>query len=132
MAGMVEDHGPGVAAQQLLRISVDDDGGCLVVHVSGEVEFTTAGELRDRAIAAALAAARPRLVLDLAGVSFCDSSGLSVLVGIWKAVHAQGGQLALAQVPERCRIILTRTGLASFMEMHDTTAQAVAAVCAQR
>ena len=127
---MAEGPWPGVAAQELLRISVDDDGICLVVHVSGEVEFSTAGELRDRAVTAALAAARPRLVLDLAEVSFCDSSGLSALVSIWKAIHAQGGKLALAQVPERCQLVLKRTGLAEFMEMHDTTAHAAAAVCA--
>jgi anti-anti-sigma regulatory factor len=50
--------------------------------------------------------------------------------GIWKAVHAQGGKLALAQVPERCQLVLKRTGLTSFLDMHDTTAQAVAAVSA--
>ena len=130
MAGMAAGQWPGVAAQQLLRISVDDDGSCPIVHVSGELEFTTAAELRDRAITAAVSAARPRLVLDLADVSFCDSSGLSALVGIWKAVHAQGGKLALAQVPERCQLVLKRTGLTSFLDLHDTTAQAVAAVSA--
>jgi anti-anti-sigma factor len=130
MADMAADGWPGLTAQERLRISVDDDGGCIVVHVSGEIEFTTAGELRDRATAAALAAARPRLVLDLAEVSFCDSSGLSALVSIWKAVRAQDGKLALAQVPERCKLVLKRTGLAGFLEMHDTTAQAVAAVSA--
>ncbi len=129
---MAGDPWPGVAAQGLLRVDVDDDddGGCVVVHVSGEVEFTTVGELRDRAMSAALAAAQPRLVLDLAGVSFCDSSGLGVLAGIWKAVDGRGGKLALAQVPERCRFLLKRTGLSGFLEMHDTIAQAVAAVSA--
>ena len=101
-----------------------------IVHVSGELEFTTVAGLRDRAVTAALSAAPPRLVLDLAEVSFCDSSGLSALVGIWKAVHAQSGRLALAQVPERCQLVLKRTGLTSFLDLHDTTAQAVAAVSA--
>jgi anti-sigma B factor antagonist len=128
MADTAEDDPPAVAAHELLRISIGDDGGCVIVHVSGEVEFTTAAELRERALTAALAVQRPRLVLDLAEVSFCDSSGLSVLVAIWKAVHAQGGKLALAQVPERCQIILKRTGLSTFMPMHDTIAQAVAEV----
>lgn len=49
-------------------------------------------------------------MLDLAGVSFCDSSGLGVLAGIGKTADSGGGKLALARVPERCQLTLKRTG----------------------
>jgi len=49
------------------------------VDVSGELDLTT-GERLERALLAAEADAPPEIVLDLARVTFFDSSGLQILL----------------------------------------------------
>lgn len=101
----------------------------MIIHVAGELDFTTAAALRSRAVTAALAVRCVGLVLDLGEVTFCDSSGLGALVGIWKAVRAEGGSLLLARPSEPCRRLLARTGVGRYLTAHDTLAAAIVAVC---
>ncbi|MEU0427967.1 STAS domain-containing protein [Streptomyces canus] len=42
------------------------------------------------------------IVLDLSGVSFCDSAGLNVLLGAWRQADAGGAMVVPARVPSRC------------------------------
>jgi anti-sigma B factor antagonist len=127
MVGMATGEQLG-AADDLLHIRAERDRDWVVIHVDGEIDYGTASQLRDEAASVVEGARNPRLVLDLGGVTFCDSSGLGVLVGIWKAVHALGGRLVLARVPQRCRQLLKGTGLAKILQVRDGLAEAVAAV----
>jgi anti-anti-sigma factor len=104
--------------QQRLRIRTDDRGYAVVVHVAGEIDFTTADRLRETVGTAVVAAGPPRVVLDLDQVTFCDSSGLGTLVAMWKDTRAAGGDLLVARPPGICKRMLERTGL----ERHITIA----------
>jgi len=74
------------------------------VHPRGELDLATAETLRstlDATIAESLSAAlygtgsRVRLVLDLRGLSFIDSTGLHLLVALEKRAQREGFQLTL-------------------------------------
>jgi anti-anti-sigma factor len=127
MAGVGSDGQPRTG-DDLLRTRAERDRDCVVIRVDGEIDYGTAGQLQDEAASVVEGAGSPRLVLDLGGVTFCDSSGLWVLVGIWKAVDAMGGRLVLARVLARCRQLLQRTGLARILQVRDGLADAVGAV----
>ncbi len=61
----------------------------------------------------------PRIVLDLAAVSFCDSQGLGTLVVLSrKASHSQS-LLILTNVAEFLRRVLDITGLRSALMIRD-------------
>lgn len=66
------------------------------------------------------------IVLDLSGVSFCDSAGLNVLLGTWRQADASGAVLVLACVPESLRGILEMTGADHVLRVFDTVADAEA------
>ncbi len=101
---------------------------CLVVHLEGEIDYLSAGSLRELTISAMEAARRWQVVLDLAEVSVCDSSGLGALVAIWKAAHSHGGALTLARVPRHCRTGLSITGLGKVFGCWSTIAGALASL----
>ncbi len=61
--------------------------GWTILAVTGEIDVSTVGELRG-AMDEVTSDGSARLVFDLTGVSFIDSSGLSVLVGASKALAA--------------------------------------------
>ncbi len=68
--------------------------GAHVVFVRGEIHMTTVPDLSMR-VTAAIDAGNTRLVLDLTGVEFIDSTGLSVLLSGLRQAEQAHGALAL-------------------------------------
>jgi anti-sigma B factor antagonist len=101
--------------------------GLAIATIVGDVDTRTAPALRSGALEI-IQLGHPRLVLDLAQVGFCDSAGLSAIIGIWHAAQEAGGSLSLAAIPERLMRMLSMTGVDSLLPVHATTADAVAAL----
>lgn len=70
-----------------------DDGVARLV-VAGEVDLTSAGALADRALAL-LEAGPTQLVVDMSGVTFCDSAGLNALFRVYARAEEKGARLTL-------------------------------------
>ncbi|SEG79966.1 anti-sigma B factor antagonist [Nonomuraea solani] len=67
----------------------------------------------------------PLVIMDLSGVEFCDSSGLSSLVRVWRQIDHDGGALVLIGLHGTCERLLRRTGLLErIFPAHPTLAQA--------
>jgi anti-sigma B factor antagonist len=81
-------------------LSIEDRaiGEGTVLSVRGELDLYTAPALRDRVLAASDEGQR-RIVIDLSGVPFMDSSGLGVIVACLKRLRESGGDLALVTAP---------------------------------
>jgi anti-sigma B factor antagonist len=78
--------------------------------VSGDLDLGSAGILTD-AIRSLLQSGARRVVLDLGGVSFIDSSGLAVLMTQREALEAAGAALVLSGLTARTESLLRVTGL---------------------
>ncbi|MGV9558790.1 STAS domain-containing protein [Streptomyces sp. NPDC003401] len=93
-----------------LKITVRAAAAGPVVEIRGALDYDSVGELRALVPTVAL---RPgqRLVLDLGGMEFCDSSGLSALIAAHHHARAAGADIALAAVPARTLRILRIVGL---------------------
>jgi anti-sigma B factor antagonist len=118
---------------QDLDLSIRDTrvGACRVIAVSGELDLATADELR-RALTGALSVRTPCLIIDLSGAPFCDSSGLSVLIGAHHEARALGGGARIAAPRPTVRTVLYRVGLNQLLPIHDTVSDAIRAVAAGR
>ena len=62
---------------------------------------------------------RRRIVLDLSGVEFLDSTGLGTMVSLMKALGPEG-DLALAGAQAPVRKLLTLTRLDRVFRLHET------------
>jgi anti-anti-sigma factor len=98
-----------------LTFDVGDDGGDTVFTLSGELDPHTAPALRTE-IDRTLASGRTRLVLDLAGLTFIDSSGLRVIISAHKDAAERGGRLLLRSPSPTTRRLLDITGLLDHIE----------------
>jgi anti-sigma B factor antagonist len=112
--------------EYVLSMSVQRRDGLTVVLVDEELDMRTAPELRERLNATLDDADGERLVLDLSGVPFLDSTTLSVLVGVHKRLRHRGHPLRIACPSDSVRRVLTVTGLARVFEVHDTLDAALA------
>jgi anti-sigma B factor antagonist len=77
---------------QIQERAVDDRTA--IVAVEGEIHVSTAPEFSTR-LSAAVEGGRTAVVLDLTGVMFIDSTGLSVLLTALRQITRAGGQMAV-------------------------------------
>lgn len=92
---------------QLLHEYADGES---VLRLAGEVDMATAPAFRDAALKA-IVDHGPSLTIDLADVTFMDSTGLHVLVATYRRVRVHGGTFALRNIPEIVWKLLRVTGL---------------------
>jgi anti-sigma B factor antagonist len=81
-----------------------------VVAARGEIDIYTGPALRD-VLKDALASGSGEVVIDMADVSFIDSSGLSVIIGAHKRAEDSGIDLVLRNPTARVVRLLELTGL---------------------
>ncbi|MEU0199912.1 MULTISPECIES: STAS domain-containing protein [unclassified Streptomyces] len=81
-----------------------------VLRVAGDLDFNQAPELRRRIGLLALAPGQC-LVLDLSGLEFCDSSGITALLAARQHALAAEADAVLAAVPAHLLRVLTLVGL---------------------
>jgi anti-sigma B factor antagonist len=93
-----------------------------VLALSGEIDLYTAPRLQAE-LAAALAEHNPaRIVVDMSGVEFCDSTGMNVLLAALRHASERGGELSLAAPRAAVRKVLQVTGLEGVFTVHDDLA----------
>jgi anti-anti-sigma factor len=95
-----------------------DDAGVRVLSVAGELDIATAPELCAR-LDASRTTRRPRLLVDLSDVDFCDSTGLRALLGAASEVRAHGGSFAIVCAPSGgVARLLEIIGASEWMTIH--------------
>jgi anti-sigma B factor antagonist len=83
------------------------------------------GDFRD-SIREALSGDRKNILLNLAEVSYIDSSGLGQLIGSYATVTERGGQLKLLNLQKKVTDLLQITKLLTIFETFDNEARALA------
>jgi anti-sigma B factor antagonist len=97
-------------ADQELTVDVHDEEGVPVLVVRGELDAYSAPTL-DAAVEQALAAGATRLVLDLEGVGFIDSSGLRSMIRARKQVGDEPSALQIRRPQQATLRLLEITAL---------------------
>ena len=101
-------------------VDVVDSTGAVRVRVSGEVDMACAPELLDTLLAADVPSGGT-LVLDLAGVTFMDSTGIGALLEAHRQREAVGVALAVVEVPPLIAKMLRMTGVDSYLVVSPAT-----------
>jgi anti-sigma B factor antagonist len=101
------------------QVVVEVNGPLPVVRVTGDLDTATSPVLR-RALNEVIGA-NPgcRVLVDLARMSFIDSTGLGVLVGALKRARNQSGDVLLARVTSMTAKVLEITGMDRVIEVVD-------------
>lgn len=113
-------------SDQDLSIVKRSEGDGHVVAVRGEVNLRTSPELHETLLE--IIQTRPaRIVLDLAGVDYMDSSGIGTLVEIKRRVDKYKGKFILASLRPRVRGLFEITRLEQFFTIAEDAKQAAQA-----
>jgi len=102
-----------------LSITAEHSPDEVVFHLAGEIDVLTVNRL-SALVNEVLVEPPARIILDMAGVTFCDSQGLGTLVVLSrKAQHARS-VLALSNVGDFLLRVLDITGLRSALMISST------------
>jgi anti-sigma B factor antagonist len=105
-------------------VSVERLSAAAVVHVSGELDIATVPALTD--VLRGLEQPCNRVVLDLSGLTFIDSTGLTLAVTEHQRAAKDGVELVLAGATDNVLKVLRLTGLDVTMPMAPDLASALA------
>ncbi|MGO4462866.1 STAS domain-containing protein [Streptomyces sp. M-16] len=110
----------------LLRFTTMTPSGtnARVLSLYGEVDQDRRRQLHD-ALAEAVRAGPPRLVVDLSGLTFCDSTGLNALLQTRLDADAAGVRLLLAAPPPNVMRLLEITGTAALFTIRGSVPAAL-------
>jgi anti-sigma B factor antagonist len=109
-----------------LDIAVDDRPAATVVAIGGELDLNTAPELL-QALTRLVDDGRRHLIVDLSRLTFCDSSGLSVLVRVRNRLDGRAGDVRLASPRPIVSRVLDVSGLAEVFGTYPSVREAYAA-----
>ncbi|MGC4804910.1 STAS domain-containing protein [Micromonospora sp. DT233] len=103
-----------------LSITLHRTGDEVVLRLAGEIDMLTATQL-STVVNEALVDPPARIILDLGGVTFCDSQGLGTLVVLSRKTRHAQSLLVLTNVGDFLLRVLDITGLRSALMIRNDT-----------
>ncbi|MER7930696.1 STAS domain-containing protein [Streptomyces sp. NPDC096057] len=116
------DTGHTTAAGGLSAVTSESDG-IRVISLEGEIDHHN-GSVLQQALHAS-ADRGPRVVLDLGGVLFMDSTGVNLLIAAHRDLTKAGGWLRLAAPTPAVLRPIRLVGIDTFIECHPTLSRAL-------
>ena len=89
--------------------------------ICGEIDLYTAPRLHSELAGLLVEGMPPRVIIDMSGVEFCDSTGMNVLLSCLRRARERGGDLEIAAPKPAVRKILQVTGLDSVFTLVEDT-----------
>jgi anti-sigma B factor antagonist len=109
-----------------MDIEVTRSGQVTVVAPKGDLDMAVADQIRVK-LTELIDGGQAKLVLDLALVSYVDSSGLGALVATMKQARSASGDIKICALQPDVRSVFDMTRLIKVMEVYGTRREAVTA-----
>lgn len=109
-------------------VTIEDQGdGAVVLVPEGDIDMSRSPELRGVIREAFKVPNIKRLVIDLEGVGYMDSSGLATLVEAMRTAKGSGVALVLSSLSERVRALFDIAKLDRVFDIAESREQALGA-----
>jgi len=100
-------------------------GDVTILDLSGEVRIGDSSVALRESVRNLADQGKKKLLLNLAGVKYIDSSGIGELIANYTTVSRQGGQLKLLNLTDRIQNLLVITKLLTVFDSYDNEAEAL-------
>lgn len=97
-----------------------------VIALEGEIDMHESPQVK-RKLNPLIDQKTPRILVDLSGVSYIDSSGLAIFIEAMQRIHSYGGKLALFGIQESVRSIFSIARLDQVFKIYVDKDSALAA-----
>ena len=108
------------------QTSSREAGGVTVLDLEGRITLGDGSALLRELIRRQLSGGHMKILINLAGINYIDSSGLGELVSGYRTVKGQGGEMKLLNLNKKVSDLLQITKLYTVFDIHSDEAEAVA------
>ena len=108
-----------------LNIRERQAGDVTILDMDGRITIGEGSVALRGAIRRLLEEGKKRVLLNLAGVGYIDSSGIGELVSSYTAINKEGGQLKLLSLTQKLQDLLTITKLLTVFDVYDDESEAL-------
>lgn len=109
-----------------ITITERQAGDVTIVDLEGKVTIGEGSVALRNKIRELLGDGKNKILLNLAGVGYIDSSGIGELVSSFTAVSKEGGTLKLLNLTQKIQDLLAITKLLTVFDVYDVEADALA------
>ncbi len=108
-----------------INITERQAGDVAILDLSGKVTIGEGSVALRTAIRKLLGEGKNKILLNLAGVGYIDSSGIGELVSSFTAVKKEGGTLKLLKLTQKIQDLLAITKLLTVFDVFDEESEAL-------
>jgi anti-sigma B factor antagonist len=102
------------------------EGDVAVLDLRGRIRISGGTLALHRSIRCLVDEGKTKILLNLAGVTHIDSTGLGELISSYVTLSNKGGRIKLVHLTERLQDIMTITKLVTVFDVYDNEADALA------
>jgi anti-sigma B factor antagonist len=108
-----------------MNILQKDINGIVSYEIKGDIDINSSPEIRD-SFEKVLKNKAMKVLVNLNGVSYVDSSGLATLVEMLKKTRSYGGKLRISNLEPKVKSLFEITKLEKLFEIFETAEDAIA------
>jgi len=108
-----------------MKVSISEKEGIIVVKLAGQLMGGSDALKINEKLFDILEEGKNKIIVDLGDVTWINSSGLGILIGMLTRVRKEDGDLRLVNISEKIKEILIVTKLDSVFKIYDNTEDAV-------
>src|SRR5258706_14725749 len=108
-----------------LKIRQRQAGDVVILDLNGEVRIGDSATALRGAIRGLIAGGNKKILLNLAGVKYIDSSGIGELIANYTTVGRGGGELKLLNLTEKVQDLLVITKLLTVFDVYEEESEAL-------
>lgn len=94
-----------------MPVKCAQQGSILTARLMGEIDHHAAKTIMEELAEQIDAALPDHLIVDLSQITFMDSSGIAVLLNVWRRMQQIEGAVEISNIPPQAKKVLTAAGL---------------------
>ncbi|MCM3570987.1 anti-sigma factor antagonist [Neobacillus mesonae] len=99
-----------------IKIDSQQNNEEILVHVAGEIDVYTAPRLKEELVPL-VGGENKKLTVSLKDVSYMDSTGLGLFIGLFKQLKQNDGELKLIDLSDRLKRLFEITGISNIIHI---------------
>ena len=109
-----------------MEIQQREQNGIVILELSGKIIGGPDATLFNDKLHDLIESGKNKVIADLSQVDWMNSSGLGILISALTTIRNSGGDLKIANAPEKIKNLLTITKLVNVFPIYDTIEEAIA------
>lgn len=109
-----------------LSIETRQQDDVTILECSGDLRLGETSSVFRNTFRETMKSGAKKVIIDLAGVAYLDSTGIGELVGAHSAAAAAGARIKLVRLPEKVANLLRLTRLSTVFQIHAEVDEAIA------